>query len=307
MSKPYPIRKPLATGIPMNKPGIYCIRNVLNQKSYIGSASKCIRQRCNGHIGGLRNGTHHSRHLQSAWDKYGEDSFEFYVIEFCKPEKCLEREQVWLDTLLSYKGQFGYNINNKSTSCLGVKRTEATKAKLSEIAQNRSPELKAKILAATTTPEALAKIGAAHKGKTLSEDTREKIRAKLLVTKLSEERKKLARETILNRSDELKEYVKERQRSPESRAKISAARKASKGKRHHSEATKAKIAAAHKGKKRTAEHAANLSRSLKGRKASNVTRLKMSISRKGRKHSAEHTANQQASAARTRNAKLALA
>jgi hypothetical protein len=48
--------------------------------------------------------------LQSAWDKYGENSFEFCVLELTERTKLLKAEQGWLDKTKSYDKSIGYNI-----------------------------------------------------------------------------------------------------------------------------------------------------------------------------------------------------
>jgi group I intron endonuclease len=72
--------------------GIYIIQNLVNGKVYIGSSSN-IRRRFSQHKSTLRHNTHKNRHLQNAWNKYGEENFEFIVIEHHSyPEKILMRE-----------------------------------------------------------------------------------------------------------------------------------------------------------------------------------------------------------------------
>jgi len=61
-------------------PVIYKIRNVVNQKFYVGSTIN-MKERTRGHRSRLRNNRHHSPHLQAAWNKYGEDCFKFEVVE----------------------------------------------------------------------------------------------------------------------------------------------------------------------------------------------------------------------------------
>jgi group I intron endonuclease len=64
----------------MEEPVIYWIKNQLNDKFYVGSTTqRYVRWRT--HKKKLRAGTHHCAHLQSAWKKYGENAFEFSVIE----------------------------------------------------------------------------------------------------------------------------------------------------------------------------------------------------------------------------------
>ena len=63
------------------KCGIYCIKNVIKSKVYVGKA-KDIYARIQNHIYMLRNkGKNENRHLINAWFKYGEDAFEYFVVE----------------------------------------------------------------------------------------------------------------------------------------------------------------------------------------------------------------------------------
>ena len=75
---------------------IYKIRNVVNGKFYVGSA-KDTRVRFRQHRKLLRKGTHHCKHLQAAWNKYGEDVFKFEVVERLESWDELEpAEDRWL-------------------------------------------------------------------------------------------------------------------------------------------------------------------------------------------------------------------
>mgnify|MGYP001031583557 CR=1 FL=1 len=59
---------------------IYKIINLVNDKFYVGSTvNKKVRFR--EHRKQLRGNRHHCKHLQSAWNKYGEEKFVFKVIE----------------------------------------------------------------------------------------------------------------------------------------------------------------------------------------------------------------------------------
>lgn len=114
------------------KHGIYKIINVINNKIYIGSAIN-LYKRMHNHIHQLKNGIHHSRHLQRLWDKYGEKSFKFYILEYIEDKnKLIEREQHWMDYYNSYDINLGYNICTKADSNIGKKLTEETKRKISE-------------------------------------------------------------------------------------------------------------------------------------------------------------------------------
>ena len=86
--------------------GVYQIRNKINNKVYIGSTIMSFTKRLEHHRCLLRKGTHKNTYLQHAWNKYGEESFEFSILEVV--DKCctLEREQFYIDTLKP-----SYNIN----------------------------------------------------------------------------------------------------------------------------------------------------------------------------------------------------
>ena len=80
------------------KSGIYCIVNTDNQKKYVGS-SKNIYQRLQKHRVYLRKNMHENKKLQNSWNKHGEDSFQYFILEFCPEEQLLAREQFYIDTL----------------------------------------------------------------------------------------------------------------------------------------------------------------------------------------------------------------
>jgi group I intron endonuclease len=121
------------------KTGVYQIRNLKNSKLYIGSASnKGFNDRWGLHLKQLNENSHHSIHLQRAWNKYGADVFAFEILETCDPQQCIEREQYYLDTLLfancndeRFK-QFGYNICRVAGSSLGRETSDETKRKISQ-------------------------------------------------------------------------------------------------------------------------------------------------------------------------------
>lgn len=119
--------------------GVYQIRNLRNEKRYLGSAgTRGVERRLREHRNLLLRGRHHSIHLQRAWNKYGSDEFVFEIVEECRPDQCLEREQYYLDAILfancnddRFK-KLGYNISRVAQAVMtGRKHTEETKAKIS--------------------------------------------------------------------------------------------------------------------------------------------------------------------------------
>jgi group I intron endonuclease len=113
--------------------GIYQIECLKNNKKYIGSAINLSKRR-DKHFSDLRNCKHENNYLQKAWNKYGEDNFEFSILEsqiIC--EDLLSWEQAFLDYYQSYKRDKGYNIRQFADSNLGIKfgpRSEEVKQKM---------------------------------------------------------------------------------------------------------------------------------------------------------------------------------
>ena len=144
-----------------DKQGVYCIKNTANGKVYVGSAAyvydgqrtaRSLHIRLRDHVYALDRHQHANVHLQRAWDKYGKDSFEFYVLqEVSSGGDLLESEQTWIDQLKSADPQYGYNICKTAGSSLGRKHSPETKEKLRLLSTGRKH-----------TPETRAKIGRAH-------------------------------------------------------------------------------------------------------------------------------------------------
>ena len=60
--------------------GIYIILNKINNKYQVGSSVK-LNNRNGQHWSLLRCNKHGNPKLQNAWNKYGEENFEFHVVE----------------------------------------------------------------------------------------------------------------------------------------------------------------------------------------------------------------------------------
>lgn len=115
----------------------------------------------------LCKGTHTNIHLQSAWNKYGENVFEFSIIEYVD-KGWLVREQYYTDLLNPE-----YAIQKECVSSrLGVKASEETRRKLSISTKGKRNALGCKRSAAFKK-----NVSAAHKGKNVSEETKAKISA----------------------------------------------------------------------------------------------------------------------------------
>ncbi len=145
----------------LKETGIYKIKNKLNNKFYIGSASykNGILKRLRYHKLTLLNNSHSNKHLQSVVNKYGIENFIITVLEFCEPEKCIEREQYYLDLLNPE-----YNILKFARIAKGCI--------LSEEARNKISSSKKELY---SNPEERIKMSNILKGRIFSDETKQKM------------------------------------------------------------------------------------------------------------------------------------
>lgn len=106
--------------------GIYQIRNIINNKLYIGSSSNFLRRQAT-HFKSLAANKHHSKYLQRSYNKYGKSNFKFEIIAKSPREKhyLLKLEQFFLDKLKPT-----YNMTLTAGSQLGTKHTVYAKSKM---------------------------------------------------------------------------------------------------------------------------------------------------------------------------------
>ena len=119
--------------------GIYCITNLKNNKKYIGQTYD-LKFRWLHHRSDLRGNRHHNRHLQAAWNKYGEENFQFDELEYCPLEQLDDKEIYWINHYNSQNQEFGYNLADGGLGCRGYKHTEEEILKMRMI-QNPEPIL----------------------------------------------------------------------------------------------------------------------------------------------------------------------
>lgn len=117
--------------------GVYRITNLNNGAVYVGSA-KNFYIRWRKHLNELRKGIHSNQHFLRAWQKYGEASFKWEVVEVVPVDLLLQAEQRWLDrTFKSTKASLIYNVCRIAGSNKGRSWSPETRKKMSEAAKRR--------------------------------------------------------------------------------------------------------------------------------------------------------------------------
>ena len=94
-----------------NMSGVYALLAHGGDGVYVGSSSR-IDARIRAHFGSLRRGIHNTIALQERFD--AGERFDVVVLEQCPRSICVEREQVWMDTL----GPLLNTSNNAACSSL---------------------------------------------------------------------------------------------------------------------------------------------------------------------------------------------
>lgn len=276
-------------------PGIYSITNVISGKVYVGSTIR-LKRRWGEHKLALKQNNHHNPHLQSSWDKYSEDSFNFMVCEYVdNQEQLVDREQYWLDFYRMHTDV--YNILlvvDRLNGMLGKKHTKETRQQMSISAYSRplgyrhTEKAKGKISAANIgelnpnygrvyTDEERDRLSKAHTGKTLSEEHKYNISQGLL---------NMDPEVATERSRKLSEAGKGRKHTKESKQRMSRAAMGNQNALGHvvSKETRLKLSKAATGRKHTKEAKDKMSKSHKGIEhgpMSKETRQKISASKMG--------------------------
>lgn len=147
--------------------GIYRIVCVKNGRYYYGSSVN-VYKRWSSHKGALRRKAHNNPIMQNVWNKWGESSFRFELVEKVLTEKLLNVEQEYLNehvgksncmnildytphSALEYKHslesrkKMSRNRNNRSECMLRYYQTEAgkeTRRKISESNKGQIPWIK---------------------------------------------------------------------------------------------------------------------------------------------------------------------
>ncbi len=154
--------------------GIYVITCIPTGKIYVGSAVN-LKRRQYLHFWRLATNTHENKKLQRAWNKHGDSSFKFEVLEMVLDlHDLLAAEQKWIDSLNAVDS--GFNICPVAGNSFGRKLSAESKQKIANANKGRIP-----------SDEVRRKISLANKGKTLTQEQRSKLSASLNGKKRSQE------------------------------------------------------------------------------------------------------------------------
>lgn len=116
------------------KSGVYAIINKSNGKYYIGS-SKDISKRFSCHKASLRGGYHDNPKLQNAWNKYGEEYFDFIILQLVDEDNLLQEEQKYINDLDATHN--GYNICREAGKPPGIQWDEHYRQHFSNLMKGR--------------------------------------------------------------------------------------------------------------------------------------------------------------------------
>ena len=202
---------------PPGKSGIYKIVNQIDGKIYVGSA-KDFTNRWYRHRRHLSKNSHPNRHLQNAWNCYGEEQFKFEIICRCPPSCLLGMEQFYLNKYFDNCVNC-YNILPLAGSTLGYKHSETTKSKIALSEGGKLVSKETKLLLSQNHADVS---GERHPlfGKQRSKETKKKMAAaskgnKNMLGKhhseqtkltISEAKKNISEETRRRMSDARKKY-----------------------------------------------------------------------------------------------------
>jgi group I intron endonuclease len=118
------------------KCGIYIIKNILNNKVYVGQSVNTLK-RMYKHKSNLRKNCHHNKHLQDAYNKYGEESFEFIHVYDCDISQLNEMEDYYIKYYDSRDFKSGYNMTDAGCGTRGIICSEERRKQISESGKGR--------------------------------------------------------------------------------------------------------------------------------------------------------------------------
>lgn len=119
-----------------NKPGLYKITNLTNNKVYIGQSIK-VKSRLQNHKRLLTKGMHPNKHLQNAWNETN-GKFIFELLEYIDVCDLDAIEDKYILMYRSNMSEYGYNIRIDNKTNRGLKWSADQRDKFNQ-AVERNP------------------------------------------------------------------------------------------------------------------------------------------------------------------------
>lgn len=190
--------------------GVYTITCLANNKIYVGSTEIKFSKRKYKHFYELERNIHNNKHLQAAYNLYGAENIIFEILEETLPEYAISQEQYWVNMLQTNNKNFGYNKRAVVKSNAGIRYTEEqkknftgmtgrthseeTKKKMSasamgktfsEVSKKKMSDSRKGRIITQEWRDNISKANVGKKGKSHTEETKNKIKATKLQKKLS--------------------------------------------------------------------------------------------------------------------------
>lgn len=154
--------------------GIYGIVNKINGCIYVGQTRENFQRRYWHHRWKLQNNCHDNQHLQNSWNKYGENNFEFIVLEIVYNISLIDDLEIYYidkyrqigkcyNILPGGQGRSGIPLSDRAKKIIGEKNrqnmlgkrhSEETKMKMSLIKKGKHVNRSTDVL----NPDIVAKI-----------------------------------------------------------------------------------------------------------------------------------------------------
>ena len=182
---------------------VYCIKNIINNKEYIGLTTRTLEERWKQHV--------YESNRESSWEwntplgnaikKYGKDSFQVFVLEECSSETEMKQKEIQLiKERKSLATENGYNLSFGGDGRLGYKLSEETKRKIGEGNLGKVMSSEAREKMSVAAKKRCVGKPSPMDGKKHTEESKQKIISFLTGRKHSEESKR-------KRSESMKAFI----------------------------------------------------------------------------------------------------
>ena len=216
---------------------IYCARNIVNDKKYVGKTTQELEERWSGHVAFAYTERGWNIYFYRAIRKYGPESFELSILETAEDDKLNEAERRWIKELKTTDHFIGYNSTEGGEGfstgdlnpsrlnprkgpdnwCFGVPKPQEVREKISQSLTGLLVGEKNPFFGKKHTEETKKHLSEIQQGQVRgphSDGTKEKIRQSML-----------GREFTPEWLEKLSAAKRGRKLSPEHCAKLSAAQK----------------------------------------------------------------------------------